>query len=101
MTYRAFLPLLNQIAPFGIWTLLLTCHIGAFAILWFTYRIVSNQVGDKVSAALACCAVAACYAGQYGFHDFYFGVGGACLDKPNSTRIDCAMLEQKLSQTDF
>lgn len=77
MTYRAFLPLLNQIAPFGIWTLFLTCHIGAFAILWFTYRIVSNQVGDKVSGALASWAVAACYAGQYGFHDFYFGDAAA------------------------
>lgn len=30
-----------------------------------------------------------------------FRIGGAWLDKPKSTWIDCVMLEQKLSQTDF
>ena len=73
MTYRAFLPLLNQVFPFGIWTLVVACHVGLLAILWFSYWIVERQLGDKVSAALACWAVAACYAGQYGFHDCYLG----------------------------
>ena len=73
MTYRAFLPLLNQLFPFGIWTLVVACHVGLIVILWFSYWIVERQLGDKVSAALACWAVAACYAGQYGFHDYYFG----------------------------
>lgn len=73
MTYRAFLPALNQVLPFGIWTLVVACHIGTLAILWFSYWIVERQIGDKVSAALACWSVAACYAGQYGFHDCYLG----------------------------
>jgi hypothetical protein len=47
------------------------------AILWFSYCIVERQLGDKVSAALACWAVAACYAGQYGFHDCYLGDAAA------------------------
>lgn len=77
MTYRGFLPLLNQIAPFGIWTLVAACHIGVLAILWFSYQVVARQIGDPVCGALACWAVAACYAGQYGFHDFYFGDAAA------------------------
>ena len=77
MTYRALLPMLNQVFPFGIWTLVVACHVGLLAILWFSYWIVERQLGDKVSAALACWAVAACYAGQYGFHDFYFGDAAA------------------------
>jgi len=77
MTYRAFLPLLNQVFPFGIWTLVVACHFGLLAILWFSYWIVERQLGDKVSGALACWAVAACYAGQYGFHDCYLGDGAA------------------------
>lgn len=77
MTYRAFLPLLNQVFPFGIWTLVVVCHVGLLAILWFSYWIVERQLGDKVSAALACWAVAACYAGQYGFHDHYYGDAAA------------------------
>jgi hypothetical protein len=77
MTYRAFLPLLNQVFPFGIWTLVVVCHVGLLVILWFSYWIVERQLGDKVSAALACWAVAACYAGQYGFHDCYLGDAAA------------------------
>jgi hypothetical protein len=77
MTYRAFLPILNQVFPFGIWTLVVACHVGLIAILWFSYWIVERQLGDKVSAALACWAVAACYAGQYGFHDCYLGDAAA------------------------
>jgi len=77
MTYRAFLPILNQVFPFGIWTLVVACHVGMLAILWFSYWIVERQLGDKVSAALACWAVAACYAGQYGFHDCYLGDAAA------------------------
>jgi hypothetical protein len=73
MTYRAFLPLLNQVFPFGIWTLVVVCHVGLLAILWFSYWIVVRQLRDKVAAALACWAVAACYAGQYGLHDCNFG----------------------------
>jgi hypothetical protein len=30
-----------------------------------------------------------------------FRIGGAWLDKPNSTRIDCAILEQALSKMKF
>lgn len=77
MTFRAFLPLLNQVAPFGIWTLVAACHIGVLAILWFSYQMVARQIGDPVCGALACWAVAACYAGQYGFHDFYLGDAAA------------------------
>jgi hypothetical protein len=77
MTYRGFLPLLNQLFPFGIWTLVVACHVGLIAILWFSYWIVERQLGDKVSAALVCWAVAACYAGQYGFHDCYLGDAAA------------------------
>ena len=77
MTYRAFLPVLNLVAPFGIWTLVVACHLGILTILWYSYRIVASQVGDNVSGALACWALSACYAGQYGFHDFYLGDAAA------------------------
>jgi hypothetical protein len=77
MTYRAFLPLLNQVAPYGIWTLVVACHVGLIAIFWFSYQVVLQQVGDKVIAALASWAVATCYAGQYGFHDIYYGDAAA------------------------
>jgi hypothetical protein len=77
MTYRAFLPLLNQVAPFGIWTLVAACHLGVLTILWFSYRIVASQVGDNVSGALACWAVSTSFAGQWGFHDYSFGDAAA------------------------
>lgn len=77
MTYRAFLPMLNLVAPFGIWTLVAACHLGVLTILYFSYRLVANQVEDNVSGALACWAVSSCYAGQYGFNDFYLGDAAA------------------------
>ena len=73
MTYRVFLPMLNQVFPFGIWTLVIACHIGVLAILWFSYQSVAKQILDPVCAALSCWAIAASYAGQYGFQDCYLG----------------------------
>jgi len=73
LTFRAFLPLLNQIAPFGVWTLVIACHLGALVILWFTYKLISLQSRDRVSGALVSWAVAASFAGQWGFHDYLVG----------------------------
>lgn len=73
MTFRAFLPLLNQIFPWGIWTVVLASHIAAVVILLLTYLITIRQTSDRVSATLLMWAIAACYAGQYGFQDHYLG----------------------------
>ena len=73
LTFRAFLPLLNQIAPFGVWTLVAACHVGALVILWISYKLVSEQTGDKVSGALLSWVLAACFAGQWGFQDYLVG----------------------------
>ncbi len=73
MTFRAFLPLLNQVAPFGLWTLVVASHIANLIILWLSYWIVAQTTRDKVSGALTSWAVASCYAGQYGFQDHFLG----------------------------
>jgi hypothetical protein len=73
MTYRAFLPLMNQIFPFGIWTVNAASSLATMTLLWLTYRLVSQHTSDKVSGALITWALAACFAGQYGFNDHYRG----------------------------
>ena len=73
MTFRVFLPLLNQVFPFGIWTLVVACHIGGVLILWLTYFVAKQATGDAVCGGLASWALAATYAGQWGFHDYYLG----------------------------
>jgi len=73
MTFRVFLPLLNQVFPFGIWTLVAACHICGVLIFCLTYSVVKQATGDGVCGGLASWALAATYAGQWGFHDYYFG----------------------------
>lgn len=73
LTFRAFLPLVNQIAPFGVWTIVAACHVGALVILWLAYKLISLQSRDRVSGALVSWAVAASFTGQWGFHDYLVG----------------------------
>ncbi|TDU71412.1 hypothetical protein EI77_02536 [Prosthecobacter fusiformis] len=73
LTFRIALPVLHKIAPFGIWTLVITSHIAAVAIFWMTYKLLFRSSADSVSASLATWALAGTYAGELGFKDFYYG----------------------------
>jgi hypothetical protein len=77
LAFRALLPLVNRITNGGIWTVIVACHIGGLAIFWLSWLIVSRHTLDPVCGALACRAVATCYAGQWGFHDFMYGDAAA------------------------
>jgi hypothetical protein len=73
LAFRGLLPLVHRIAPFGVWTLVVASHLGAVAILWLTFHLVSRHACDAACGALASWTVATCYAGQWGFHDFIYG----------------------------
>ncbi|MFN9623905.1 MAG: hypothetical protein ACK587_13910 [Cyanobacteriota bacterium] len=73
LTFRAFLPLVHQLFPFGLWTLVAASHLAGIAIFFLSFLVVARHTQDRVVAALTTWSVAACFAGQYGFLDYRFG----------------------------
>lgn len=73
LTFRAFIPYLHTIFPFGLWTLLISSHLAGIFIFKLTYQYLFNETHDPVCATLGIWSLAATYAGGWAFHDFYFG----------------------------
>lgn len=73
LTFRAFLPLLNQVTRAGVWTLIGANHVAAILAFFLVYQICLRVMRDALSAALVVWTYAATWAGAWGFNDMMFG----------------------------
>jgi hypothetical protein len=73
LTFRAFLPLLNQVTAGGYWTLVVANHLAAILIFLLIYRGCLRLTVDTVISTAVTWAFAASWAGSCGFNDFVNG----------------------------
>jgi hypothetical protein len=73
LTFRAFLPLLNQVTAGGLWTLVVANHVAAILIFLLVYRVCLRLAVDTVISTAVTWAFAASWAGSCGFNDFVNG----------------------------
>lgn len=73
LTFRAFLPLLNQIIRAGIWTLIVANHLAAILAFLLIYQICARVMSDPLCAAFVVWTYAVTWAGAWGFNDMMFG----------------------------
>jgi uncharacterized membrane protein len=73
LTFRAFIPILHRIFPFGLWLILISSHIAGVAIFFLAYKFLDTESEDPVVATLGTWALASSFAGGWAFHDFIFG----------------------------
>jgi hypothetical protein len=73
LTFRAFLPLLNQVTRGGVWTLVVANHVATIASFWLIYLICFRAAQDPVLAAIVVWTYAATWSGTWGFNDLMFG----------------------------
>lgn len=73
LTFRAFIPILHRIFPFGLWLILISSHIAGVAIFFFAYKFLNSEIEDPVVSTLGTWALASSFAGGWAFHDFIFG----------------------------
>jgi len=73
LTFRAFLPLLNQVTAGGYWTLVVANHVAAILIFLLVYRGCLRLTVDTVVSTAVTWAFAASWAGSCGFNDFVNG----------------------------
>jgi hypothetical protein len=73
LTFRAFIPILHWIFPFGLWLILISSHIAGVAIFFFAYKFLNTESEDTVVATLGTWALASSFAGAWAFHDFICG----------------------------
>jgi hypothetical protein len=73
LTFRAFVPLLNQVVGGGFWTLVGANHAAVLATFFLLYGICRRITGDPVQATALVWAYALTWAGTWGFNDMVCG----------------------------
>jgi hypothetical protein len=73
LTFRAFIPLVNQMIGGGVWTLVVVNHLAAILTFFLSYRICLRVTADAVLATASTWGYAVCWAGAWGFNDVVFG----------------------------